>query len=60
VNAFSQPAADTFGIAPRFINVRGPRLNTLDASLTKDWKTTEKQRIQFRLEASNVRKPSGV
>jgi Carboxypeptidase regulatory-like domain/TonB dependent receptor len=55
VNAFSQPAADTFGSAPRFLNVRGPRINTLDAALMKSWKTTEHQRLEYRVEASNVR-----
>jgi hypothetical protein len=57
VAAFSQPPIDTFGSAPRFVNVRGPRLNTLDAAVTKAWKTTESQRLEFRLEASNAREP---
>ena len=35
--------------------MRGPRLNTLDADISKSWKTTERQRIEFRLEASNAR-----
>jgi len=30
-------------------------VNTLDAALLKSWRTTESQRIEFRLEASNVR-----
>ncbi len=55
VSAFSQPAADTFGSAPRFLNVRGPRLNTMDAALMKSWKTREGQRLGYRVEASNVR-----
>ena len=55
VGAFQQPAADTFGSAPRFLSLRGPRLNTLDAALSKSWKTTEHQRLEFRAEASNVR-----
>jgi hypothetical protein len=55
VSAFSQPAADTFGSAPRFLNVRGPRLNTLDAALMKSWKTREHQRLEYRVEASNFR-----
>ncbi len=55
VSAFSQPPADVYGSAPRFINVRGPRLNTLDASLGKSWKITERQRVEFRGEASNFR-----
>jgi Carboxypeptidase regulatory-like domain len=55
VAAFSQPLPDTYGTAPRFLNVRGPRLNTLDVSLSKFWRTTEKQRLEFRAEASNFR-----
>jgi hypothetical protein len=55
VAAFSQPAADIFGSAPRFVNVRGPRLNTLDMALMKSWRTTESQRFEFRAEASNFR-----
>ncbi len=55
VNAFSQPAADTYGSAPRFLNYRGPRLNTLDAAVGKSWKTTESQRLEFRMESSNIR-----
>jgi hypothetical protein len=54
VSAFSQPAADVFGSAPRFLGVRGPRLHTFDAALGKSWKTTERQRLEFRAEASNI------
>jgi hypothetical protein len=54
-NAFSRPAPDTYGTAPRTLNMRGPRVNTLDAALIKSWRTTEHQRAEFRLEASNVR-----
>src|SRR3954452_18787133 len=53
--AFSRPAPDTFGTAPRTLNMRGPALNTLDAALLKSWKTHEDQRLEFRLESSNVR-----
>ena len=54
VAAFSQPAADNYGSAPRFLNVRGPHLTTLDAALAKSWKTTENQRLEFRSEFQNV------
>lgn len=54
VAAFQQPAADSYGSAPRFLNVRGPRLTTLDASIAKGWKTTESQRLEFRSEFSNL------
>jgi len=55
VAAFSQPLPDTYGTAPRFLNLGGPKLNTLDVSLSKSWRTTEKQRLEFRAEASNFR-----
>jgi hypothetical protein len=53
--AFSQPANDVRGTAPRYLNTRGPAVNTLDAALLKSWQTTERQRLEFRLEAANVR-----
>jgi hypothetical protein len=53
--AFSRPAPDTFGTAPRTLNMRGPAVNTLDAALLKSWKTRESQRLEFRLETQNVR-----
>jgi len=55
VSAFSQPPTDVFGSAPRFLNVRGPHLNTLDMAIMKSWKTTERQRLEFRFESSNIR-----
>jgi hypothetical protein len=54
-NAFSRPAPDTFGTAARTLGIRGPRVNTLDAALLKSWRTTERQRLEFRLEAQNAR-----
>ena len=51
----SRPAPDTFGTAARTLGIRGPRVNTLDAALLKSWRTTERQRIEFRLEAQNAR-----
>jgi hypothetical protein len=53
--AFSQPAIDVRGTAPRYLGLRGPKVNTLDAALLKSWKATERQRLEFRLEASNLR-----
>lgn len=55
VAAFSQPAPDTFGTVPRFLNIRGPRLNTLDADITKSWRVREGHSLEYRMEASNVR-----
>jgi hypothetical protein len=54
VDAFSRPAADTFGTAPRYLNYRGPGIKTLDAALLKSWTTVEGQRFEFRLEANNA------
>jgi len=53
VSAFSQPSIDTYGSAPRFLNVRGPRLRTFDTALTKSWRVREQHSLEFRAEASN-------
>jgi carboxypeptidase family protein len=55
MSAFSRPVPDTFGTAPRYLNVRGPKINTWDAALLKDFNITESKRLQFRLEATNFR-----
>jgi len=52
--AFSRPADDTFGTAPRYLNYRGPGIKTLDAALLKNWVVREGQRFEFRLEATNA------
>ena len=52
--AFTRPAPDTFGTAPRYLNYRGPGIKTLDAALLKSWRTREGQRMEFRLEATNA------
>jgi len=51
--AFSQPAPDVPGTAPRNLNYRGPGIKTLDAALLKEIATREGQRFEFRLEATN-------
>jgi hypothetical protein len=53
--AFSRPVPDAFGSAPRLLNMRGPRVNTLDAALLKSWTVKEGKQLQFRMEATNVR-----
>lgn len=53
-SAFSRPAPDTFGTAPRYLNYRGPGIRTIDAALLKNWTTREGQRFEFRLEAVNA------
>jgi hypothetical protein len=52
--AFTQPASDTFGSAPRYLGYRGPAIKTMDAALLKSWRTREGQRAEFRLEANNA------
>jgi carboxypeptidase family protein/TonB-dependent receptor-like protein len=52
--AFSQPAIDTPGSAPRNLNYRGPGIKTLDAALLKSISTWEGQRFEIRLEIQNV------
>lgn len=51
--AFSVPAAGTYGNAGRN-SVVGPGVVTFDFSLHKDFKTTEKQRLEFRWEMFNA------
>jgi hypothetical protein len=53
--AFSQPAAFTFGDAPRFFsNLHGPRYFDWDMSIQKYWNVTEGKRLQFRFEMFNA------
>jgi hypothetical protein len=52
--AFSQPAPDTFGSAPRYLNYRGPGIKSVDGALLKSWATFEGQRFEFRIEAVNL------
>jgi hypothetical protein len=54
-DSFSRPAPDTFGTAARTLGIRGPKFNTLDMALLKNWRVKEGQRIEFRLESSNTR-----
>ncbi len=52
--AFSQPNADVFGSAARYIGYRGPGMKTLDAALLKSFRVKEGHRAEFRLEATNA------
>ncbi|HJZ72688.1 MAG TPA: TonB-dependent receptor, partial [Vicinamibacterales bacterium] len=54
-DAFSRPAPDTFGTAPRTLDIRGPAVNILDAALIKNWRVQGGQRFEFRIEAQNLR-----
>jgi hypothetical protein len=51
--AFVSPAQYTFGDAPRTFG-EGPGLISVDASLLKDFRVTERTALQFRAEALNV------
>lgn len=54
--AFAQPAAYTFGNAPRTMpHTRAPGLNTSDVGLEKWWNPTgERLKLEFRAEAYNI------
>lgn len=54
-DAFAQPAAFTFGNAPRFLtNPRGPGLQNIDLGLDKNFRPWERTTIQFRAEFFNT------
>jgi len=53
--AFSQPAAFTFGDAPRFFsNIHGPKYFDWDMGVQKWWNIRESMRVQFRFEMFNA------
>jgi hypothetical protein len=56
INAFAQPAAFTFGNAPRLLpNTRADGTNDLDAILSKYWQLwSEEARLQLRFELYNT------
>ena len=51
--AFTRPATGTFGVQPRNI-LRGPGYRAWDMSLRKNFRTFEKQSLQFRFEMFNI------
>jgi hypothetical protein len=51
--AFSNPVAGTFGTCGRD-NLRGPKQVNIDFSALKDFRITEKQALQFRMEMFNA------
>jgi hypothetical protein len=53
INAFALPASYTFGNSGRNV-LTGPGVNTLDASIRKEFATTETQRLEFRAEFFNM------
>lgn len=53
--AFSQPAPDTFGDAPRFMsNLRAPKYFDWDMNIQKRWNFTEHKQLEFRFEMFNA------
>jgi hypothetical protein len=55
VNAFTSPATDVYGTAPRTLsNYRGPNIVNEDATLVKNFYIRERKYIQLRLEAYSV------
>jgi hypothetical protein len=53
--AFSQPAASTFGDAPRFLaDFHGPAYFNWDMGIQKWWTVRENMKIQFRFEMFNA------
>ena len=53
--AFAQPAAYTFGDAPRFLaNLRAPKFVNYDMGIEKWWSLGEARRLQFRFEMFNA------
>jgi hypothetical protein len=53
-NAFTKPALDVPGSAPRNLNYRGPGMSMFNAALLKSFRVKEGQRFEFRLEANNA------
>jgi hypothetical protein len=53
VNAFGPPAVGTVGNAPKDV-IRGPGINNWDLSLFKNFKLTERFKLQFRTEGYNA------
>jgi len=53
-DAFSRPAPDTYGTAPRTLNYRAPGIRNGDLSVFKNINLAESKMLQFRFEAFNV------
>jgi hypothetical protein len=52
--AFSQPAVDTLGSAPRMLNYRAPGIRNADVSMLKAFTVREGMRGEFRFELQNA------
>ncbi|MBV9081204.1 MAG: hypothetical protein JOZ62_00900, partial [Acidobacteriaceae bacterium] len=54
-SAFELPVAGQIGTAPRTIaGLTGPMIQTLDMSVQKSWKISEKVKVELRVDALNV------
>ncbi len=51
--AFSKPAPDTYGSAPRTLSYHTPGVRVMDLGLLKNFRFTEQRYFQFRAEAFN-------
>jgi hypothetical protein len=52
-DAFSKPAPDALGTAPRTLSYRSPGFHNADMAMLKNFGFTESKRLQLRLEAIN-------
>lgn len=52
--AFSKPAQDAFGTAPRLLNYRAPGIRNADMSMLKAFRVREGMRGEFRFEVQNA------
>ncbi len=52
--AFSQPAPDVYGTAPRYLNYRAPGIRNCDITMFKNFVVKEGMRAEFRFEMQNL------
>lgn len=57
--AFTQPATDALGSAPRALNYRAPGIRNADVSFGKDFAISERMRGEFRAETQNITNTPG-
>jgi hypothetical protein len=57
--AFTRPAIDTFGSAPRELNYRAPGVRSADMALLKSFRVRERVRAEVRLEMQNATNTPG-
>jgi hypothetical protein len=59
VAAFTRPANDAIGSAPRTLNYRAPGIRNADLAMGKDFAITERMKAEFRLEMQNFTNTPG-